>query len=134
MNKTIIGKAGGCAPLARPLHQRIPVSGWVSGLILLALLSLVSVRPAMAAQAHTAHFMVSVQVVHDCQYQIKGQPQTPSVVHVDMQGCPGQPRILAHGFVAGNQEKLPGRDATRYLLRETHHASTARNRYIEIDF
>ena len=68
-------------------------------LMLFGLLSLTAVQPALAANSGVSHFMVSVQVIHDCQYQIQNQSQKQSVVHVVMSGCSGLPQIAARGFV-----------------------------------
>lgn len=121
--------------MGRPLPGKLHAAG--RGLVCLSLcglLGLLAVPPALAA-AHrgTTRFMVSVQVVRPCQYQIRNQPQKPSVVHVVMNNCSGRPTVAARGFATSGRQYLASRDKTRYLLRETGNAATG-NRYIEIDF
>lgn len=134
MNKRIIGKAVTGPPEARIAGMRISAAWRFASLLLLGLLAVAGMRPAAATPARTGHFMVSVRVVHHCQYRIGTSSRKSSVVRVVMHGCDGNPRISTRGFVAISKQNLAGSNTTRYLLRETHRISMAGARYIEIDF
>lgn len=129
------GKIGKISSLGGPSRLKLQAAGrGLVRLVLCGLFSLAAVQPAMAAHKNNASFMVSVQVVHVCQYQIRNQPQQSSAVHVVMNGCSTQPQIITRGFATSVKQGLAGKNTTRYLLRKTHKTTGKGTRYIEINF
>ena len=136
MQKEAKGTTGEQTPLGRLGYPGLTGGRGIVRLLLCGLLCLSAVKPALAATSAISHFMVSVQVVRDCQYQIRNQPRKPSVVRVVMSGCSGRPLITARGFItsASTRRDRTGGDTTHYLLREINNKAGTGRRYIEIDF